>query len=379
MKLASILRAALLPGLVALVGCSDDRSPADGGVRDASADASLTPDANEDAATPDAGALDAAADDASARDGAVTDAGAPAPALETFVADVARSTCGALFRCCDSGDLDEFFAPIRRDGENDWALASFRPRLPPDATSFDETACATVLAEIYAIMPFGDWVREATAGHVTFRPAEHAACLAALDGAACGEPARAALWDSTCFAFLAPFGEQRAMFERTATAGECAPIADGIGARIYGTCDPDEAFCCFRPASDPTAPCWLAGDDRVGTCAAAAQLGEPCSFDFAARSAQFCATGLDCDDSSADPSMWRCVASAPTTPLAIGQRCAEDFTLLGECIDGWCDLLGTGLCEELVPDLEPCGTPEACTSGRCIQNVCQPNDVCSMR
>jgi hypothetical protein len=188
--------------------------------------------------------VDAPVADAPVTDAAIIDA-APGPGVGQLTTRAADAVCAALFRCCDD-DLVTYFAPFAADER----LAAFAPRLPPRA-SLDEAGCRAVVREMFDVAPFADWVREAQAGRVDYLPSQTDACVAELSAAACGAPARAALYDSTCFAYAAPAGgdEQRRMFARTATAGAaCGPIRDGIGATFYGTCDPTAAFCCYQAA-----------------------------------------------------------------------------------------------------------------------------------
>jgi hypothetical protein len=387
--------------LALAAGCSSDPAPrpgAPGNTADASRSASdATASAADASAAPDAGGGDAsaiadaspaadaasgadaspAADAASTPDSGVaggpvceslcSTGGAPGPVtaplgLATLVADVARAQCAALFRCCNAVDMTTYFAPIRRDGEAMWELASFRPRLPPDAANFTQSDCDAVMTEILEITPFGPWVRAAQANRVTFVPAEYATCMASLETAACGAPLQAALFDSTCLAFGAPAGgaERRKVFDRTSAQGACDAIPDGTGARVYGTCDPDQAFCCFRPAADPNAPCWFNGSGRVGTCAAVSQVGQPCGLDVQRRSAQFCATGLVCDANAG-----MCIRE-PTTPLQLGARCFMGGNSLGECpADSYCDLFGTELCTAERTAGQSCMSSEECSTGLC--------------
>jgi hypothetical protein len=194
-------------------------------------------------------------------DAATTDA-PPAPPVELdgFTATAADAVCAALFRCCDD-DLVAYFAPFRTDER----LAAFADRLPPTA-ALDEAGCRAVLREIYDVAPFGDWVAAAQRGEVAYLPAAAGACVAELGAAACGAPARAALYDSTCFAYAAPSGgaEQRRMFARSRTTGAaCAPIRDGLGGVFYGSCDPTQAFCCYSVAGSAGCQFPFAADGAV--------------------------------------------------------------------------------------------------------------------
>lgn len=301
-----------------------------------------------------------------ATDAAMTpDASVPATELTTRAA---AAICHALMKCCEP-DLAEYFAPYR-DNE---LLREFRSRLPPDASFADEAECRAVLAPMLDIVPLGDWARAADAGLVEYDAVAAGACLAALDAAACGEPARGALWDSTCFGFAAPSGgdEQRRFVRRTRRAGDtCRPVRDGIGAAFYGTCDPTQAFCCYADGEHTGCqyPFDAEGSARPGTCAATAAVGAACSV---SPPLQLCATGASCDNDTL-----RCTA-AGTAMLHAGDTCIDaSYQLLGDCQDSYCDVLGSKRCEPLRADGQTCTSGDECASGRCA-SVCAPNTVCT--
>lgn len=278
---------------------------------------------------------------------------------------VAASVCGALFRCCGD-DLETYFGPYAANE----LLAAFKPRLPPA----DEPSCRAVLEEMLDIVPSGDWIRAVGQGTVTYEPSVAASCLAALDGAACGQPARDALWDSQCFGFAPPAGgaEQRSWVTRTRGAGEaCGPIRDGIGAAFYGTCDPGKTFCCY--AEPGRTGCQYPFDaqnhPRTGTCTPVAPVGTTCA---SAVPVKLCATGIDCD---ADTLV--CV-SPVETPLATGQPCVDTgFHTLGTCQTSFCDIFGSKRCEPLLVEGAACTGGYECGSGLCREQVCRPMDLCT--
>lgn len=351
---------------------ADAVSPPDSGVASADAgsppeDSGVNPDvgSNPDAEpTTDGGSAPDAGPSCQAVCAQGSPPGAPTTplALTTLVADVARAQCHALFRCCSDLDRRDYFAPIRRDGEADWELASFRSRLPPEAAGFTETDCATVMTEILDVMPLGPWVRAAQASRVTFDAAEYQSCMTALESAACGEPLRNALYDSTCLSFSPPGGgsEQRRLFHRTATSGPCDPIPDGTGGRVYGSCDPTQAFCCFRAPGAPAAPCWIAGGGRIGTCAPASQASQTCGINFGQRDAQFCATGLYCDGNTG-----MCAAEAVMS-LQLGDTCFANNNTVGQCPpNSYCDAFGTALCTVYRAQGDSCDSGEQCSTGLC--------------
>ena len=324
-------------------------------------------------ATPDAGAntADAATgvDARPAQDASTADA-RPSTALATLTTDAATAICATLFRCCDGADQADYFAPYL----NNDLLSDFHDQLPP-AVTLDEASCRSVLADMLDITPLGDWVAAATSGMVTFDGDAGTACLAALDGASCGEAARDALFDSTCFAFSAPTGgaEKRAYFDRTgATGASCLPIRDGVGAGFYGTCNPASHHCCYIDASEPELGCTYPftgeGVARSGTCAPVAGLAQECT---AIPPISLCATGVDCDYDSGT-----CVARSDA-PLAIGSPCIDaSFLTLGECVDSWCDLFGSKNCEAKKADDSACSAAYECMSGACVEQSCTEPTMC---
>lgn len=305
---------------------------------------------------PDAGTVDAAAS---------VDAG-PAD-VSTATARAADAVCAALYRCCDD-DLVPYFAPYVADDR----LVAFRDRLPP-AAALDESGCRVVLREMLDELYLGAWVSAIVAGEVAFDADGFAGCVASLDQASCGAPARAALWDSTCFGLAPPAGgeEQRAFVHRTRGAGaSCAPVRDGLGGVFYGTCDPAVAFCCYQDPARPGCqfPFEAGGVARPGICQAVAAVGAACS---ASAPLALCATGVSCDaerNTCVDP---------PDGPLALGAICVDaSYNLLGSCTDSWCDVLGSRRCEPRRLDGAECTGADECVSGAC-RATCQPNTLCT--
>ena len=84
---------------------------------------------------------------------------------------------------------------------------------------------------------------------------------------------------------------------------------------------------------------------------------------------QFCASGLDCGISTCE--------KVVTEPLATGDACYADFTLLGICTDGYCDMFGTGICESFKADGVTCITSDECDSGSCLDGVCGESLFCT--
>ena len=306
------------------------------------------------ASTPDAGGP-------APQEAAPPDAGpAPVPAA-ALVERVAASACAAVFRCCDAGSRQRYFAGYQANVR----LAALAARFPPAG----EAACAPLLTEALGIVPLGTWLQAADAGLVGYDGAAAAACLATLDGAACGEEVRAALFDGRCFGFNPPSGgaEQRSMFARSGVDGSpCRALNDGIGGSFYGTCNPAEAFCCYpRPGSSG---CALSNDGGTGTCRAVSAEGEPCGV----SPLQLCATGVDCD-----PGSGTCVAPSDA-PLTAGQPCADaTFRELGRCTEGFCDLFGSKTCQPGKSEGASCLGADECAGGDCILGKCAVNTVCA--
>lgn len=297
--------------------------------------------------------------------------GGAGPDLHGFADEVAASICGALFRCCDDGSFERYFAPYAANER----LASFKTQIPPLHTFVDEAECTSTVAEMLAVTPWRDWIDAAETGQVGFDEAAFASCRATLSSARCGAEVSTALLDSTCFGFDAPPGGslQRRVFPRTRTDGAtCAPIRDGIGSAFYGSCDPTKAFCCYTSADDPSGDCALPfeadGTPRSGTCRAVALAGEGCSI---VPPLELCATGQSCVDSLA------VCRVDDTQPLAVGALCIDgDYNLLGECFASFCDVLGTSKCEPLKADGAQCYSGYECQSDACEGQICGPSTFC---
>ena len=162
------------------------------------------------------------------------------------------------------------------------------------------------------------------------------------------------------------------MFNRTATSEACHPLADGFGGILFGTCDPTTSFCCI---DDGRGECGFGGVDDVGSCVAAAQVGEGCS---AFAPVLICATGLECIPGVGPGGGDGCVAPL-TTALDAGEPCYDEnsFRLLGDCVGGWCDATGSNVCETRRPDGAVCQTSDQCVSLGCIDGRCGVDDFCS--
>ena len=286
-----------------------------------------------------------------------------ASGVESFLGDVSDAVCDALLGCCSPEDQSVYFAPMSGHG----LLAPFVGQMPPNAV-LTEASCPDLLASSWDLTPFGDWLRAVDQGAVAFDADAYAECLQTLRAASCGEPVRDALRDSTCFGFNAPLApDRRSSFVRLGVDGDgCTPISDGIGAGFYGTCDPTQAFCCYGDGEQ----CGLPYDDQgaqSGTCRPVSGPGETCS---SFGSLQLCATGLECVNGTCE--------EPNTSPLAEGDPCIDDaFVLLGECVDSYCDLFGSQVCEPLGALGEGCTSDSECESDSCDAGQCVENTLCS--
>ncbi len=295
-------------------------------------------------------------DDASGDDDDATGSDAE---VGEFHTDAADAICGAMFRCCTTQNMTDWFGGWTAQP----LLEEFADTIPAS-----EASCRTKVSEMMTVAPFGDWVAEADAGRVEYVPSAFDACIADLETAACGEEVRSALFDSECFSYSAPGdGLQRSMFRRTATVGDaCSPIRDGVGSGFFGTCDSTNSFCCY---DDPDCALPFDGDGnkRDGVCRQASAEGEACD---AIPPVQLCQTGLTCD-------AWTGLCVAPLTGgLNVGDACIDDsWILLGECVDSFCDSLGDGTCQPLGGLGVSCTAPYECDSGAC-DGTCIENTFC---
>ena len=283
----------------------------------------------------------------------------------------AAAVCGVLFSCCDD-TLAAYFAPVAQ-AEPQSVFFDLKDRVPPAAT-LTEDECPALVAEIHRRKGLGPFVEAARDGLLTFNAEGLQGCLQTIEDATCGAEARDAVFDSTCFGLQAPEGGalQRRAFSRTTVEGECRPLADGFGGLFFGSCDPTRAFCCVV---DGSGECGIPGPEDEGTCTATAWVGEACS-PFAPVLP--CATGLECIPGAGPGGRDGCLEPS-TTALALGDPCYDgaQFRLLGECIDGWCDILGSDVCEPLVPRGGACANETPCgVNGACVDGVCADDTTC---
>lgn len=283
-----------------------------------------------------------------------------------------QALCRVLFSCCTSeADLAQFFAPVARAEEGS-VFFDLVDRVPPNA-ALTEAECPALVEEIHTRKGLGPFVAAANDGVVEVDGDALSLCLNALDSATCGAAALDSLFDSTCFGLQPPVGgdEQRRIFVRSATDGDCRPITDGFGGLFFGTCDPTQAFCCVV---DSSGECGIPSPTGVGVCTAAAQPSETCSS-FAPVLP--CATGLDCIPGAGPDGTDGCVAPS-TDSLALGSPCYDSalFRLLGTCDNGWCDVFGSDRCEAHLAAGAVCTNSEQCGPDVCADGICGPEQRC---
>jgi hypothetical protein len=283
-----------------------------------------------------------------------------------------QALCRVLFSCCTTeADLAQFFAPVARAEEGS-VFFDLVGRVPPNV-ELTEAECPALVEEIHTRKGLGPFVAAARDGLVEVDGDGLSGCLNALDSATCGAEALESLFDSTCFGLQPPVGgdEQRRIFVRSATDGDCRPITDGFGGLFFGTCDPTQAFCCVV---DDSGECGIPSPSDAGVCTAAAQANETCSS-FAPVLP--CATGLDCILGAGPDGADGCVAPSNES-LAVGSPCYDSaqFRLLGTCDNGWCDILGSDRCEPHLAAGAACTSSEQCGPDVCVDGFCGPEQRC---
>ena len=282
--------------------------------------------------------------------------------VSALISEVSDAVCDLLTRCCSETDRSIYFEGIAI--QQRIIDAGLDGAIPP-AVAWQDFSCKETLAEVFEVQPFGAWVDAVEAGLATYHAEEGRACLEALEGASCGAEATDALFDSSCFGFSPPMSSltPRRMFTRTAALGEtCMPLTDGVGGAIFGTCDPTIGWCCRESASGS---CGLSPDSE-GTCVAAGGEGDSCGF---VPTMSFCQTGLYCGTDS-------CVIDALDL-LQLGDPCFDDNGLLGDCVESYCDMFDSRICEPLKSFGEVCEMPYECISGACDTGTCNDPDYCA--
>jgi hypothetical protein len=248
------------------------------------------------------------------------------------------------------------------------ALAS---QFPPAHSFVDQAECTSTMKQVLDAVPFGDWVAQSKAGKVGFDPAAAGACRSKLETAACGEALQAALLDGSCFGYgpLPSPSASRGMFHRNGVAGDaCTAIHDGPGSPFYGTCDPAQAFCCYLDPTKPGACAAPSGTVTSGSCAAAVDMSNPCQF---SSPIALCKLGLTCDPID------KVCTHDDLSPLAAGDACVDmSLTLLGFCMDSYCDVLGDWKCHAKKADGAICQGPAQCASSSCLGGVCGASSFC---
>ena len=283
-----------------------------------------------------------------------------------LLSDAAQAICDSMFRCCDDDAQSWFFQAWR----GNTLVADRAMDMPPNASLSPET-CPALVSDLMDRTWLGGWVTASESREIDIDINGAASCLNDLRTAACGPELREALTDRTCFSVSAPTGgeEQRRFLSRTATAGDnCSPMGDGFGGLYYGTCDPSQAFCCVPDETGACSPFPLVGDS--GTCASTTPEGGVCTQD---APLQMCATGSSCTGGI-------CTVN-PTSTLALGEECynPSTYSLLGDCMEGWCDLFGSAKCEAKKPNDDSCMTGEECDSDWCgiEDQTCDENPICN--
>jgi hypothetical protein len=285
---------------------------------------------------------------------------------DNLIPQIATALCDALLRCCNQENITQYFTSYI----NNPNLTDLIDTLPPK-TALNKKTCPATLSTVLEVVPFGDWVHAVKEGLVSFDANAAQQCLDHLYNASCGQAVRDALFDSTCFAFSPPFGgeQQRKAFKRTTTSGKCVIIRDGVGAGFYGSCDPTKAFCCYPDSTGNINNCSLPKTDASGLCKPVSQAHQDCSI---IPPIQLCSTGFDCD-----PTKYQCLPPN-NTPLQVGDACLDNnFNLLGNCQQSWCDLFNSKKCEPLKDDGKPCRAGYECKIESCEKNVCTASTFCS--
>ena len=73
----------------------------------------------------------------------------------------------------------------------------------------------------------------------------------------------------------------------------------------------------------------------------------------------------------------RILPTAPqTAELALGDECYANFSLLGDCVNSYCDMMGSNICEPMRAEGEACTFPYECTTGACDAGTCATNRMC---
>lgn len=287
--------------------------------------------------------------------------GIDAIALDDLVDSVVAATCDSLSRCCNGDEVLNFWRGIVANER----LAHLASSLPPEV-EYNADTCLTMLSDVFVMMPLGPWIEAVRSGQASYDAEAAHDCVERLNDAQCGPETTQLLFEGDCFSFQPPLSGDRRPFSRLQTESEeCTPIADGVGGAFYGTCDPHSTWCATM--NDATAALTPIGS--TGVCVAAAAEGEPCGL---FPSVSVCQRGLECglDDV--------CVAKVELVDIPMGETCYDraDFTVLGDCADGYCDVLGSNLCEPAKSAGSECSVGYQCQSGNCLDSLCSERAYC---
>jgi CpeT protein len=287
--------------------------------------------------------------------------------VDTLIDNAAETICGALFRCCNETDKADYFAGFL----NSQRLidAGLEPKLPPQVPLTVES-CPALIAEAFDVQPFGPWVRSVNAGLASYDQTETEACLEALNTSECGSDLTAAIFDGACFG-LSPRSTAdggRRMFQRSSQADEtCEALTDGVGGAYYGTCDPQTSWCC-RPKEDDSEGCGLTFG-APGVCVPAGQEGDPCGI---FPEIAICASGLECGFDSGT------CERVEMRPMVLGETCYVDYTLIGSCTNGYCDIFDSQTCKPKISNGDSCAYAYECESSYCNdERVCSVSTYCT--
>ena len=288
--------------------------------------------------------------------------------LDALVQRAATATCDAVADCCAAPEIELFFGGMA----NHPRLDAIADRLPPNAP-LDVDTCPDLIAEAYQAVSLGSWIAAAEDGFVEFDIEAATTCLDALEAVACDESFAEAFFSGQCFGFTPPYGagQQRVSFGRIGNVGDdCIGLTDGAGGAFFGTCNPANAWCA-QVQGEATR---IVPDGENGTCVAASGVGDPCGFVFTPGSPstfQVCQQGLECNLENE--------CSAPNVgAIAMGDACYDsgEFTLLGDCVDSYCDILGTNECLALKDDGAACTDSFQCGSAFCNEGRCTVGQFC---
>lgn len=242
----------------------------------------------------------------------------PSPEIRAFDDALATAICARLASCCSANHYATYFARYQAK--------------PYEVTTAPPAAqCASSLAQTLWIL-HGKWAQSAARQRVSFDRARAKACIAAIDGAACGVPLAKALNDDACTGTRG----NEVFVKRTPLGAACQDISDGT---FYGECDPKLGFC---------------GSD--GTCQAWSKTGEPCQV---IPTRKFCAPDLACDGGSAKTAG---ACSPPPITKKLGESCGALTGAIELCESGsYCDYVSEK-CEPLKADGASCFADDECKS-----------------